>query len=217
MDPEGRPEVEPLEATSADAPAGGLRQRITGRGPGAQRRARAALATRRARRSACSSRACAPSTARAEQLKGDRPRVPRQRGDGDHRPVGLRQVDADPLHQPHARGDPRRPRRGPGAARGRRRVRPVRRRGGGAPRDRHGLPEAQPVPHDVGLRQRRRRPAAELAPRRERPATRRSRRRCAARACGRRSPTASASPASGSPAASSSGCASRARWPWTPR
>ena len=30
----------------------------------------------------------------------------------------------------------------------------------GAPRDRHGLPEAQPVPDDVDLRQRRRRPEA---------------------------------------------------------
>ncbi len=33
MDPEGRPEVSRSEATSADAPAGGLRQRITGEGP----------------------------------------------------------------------------------------------------------------------------------------------------------------------------------------
>ena len=37
---------------------------------------------------------------------------PRQRGDRDHRAVRLRQVDDGPLHQPHARGDPRRPRRG---------------------------------------------------------------------------------------------------------
>ena len=97
-----------------------------------------------------------------------------------------------------------------------RRVRPVGRRRRGAPGDRHGLPEAQPVPDDVDLRQRRRRPAPELATAR-RPATRRSRRRCAARACGTRSPTASASRAPGSPAASSSACASRARWPSTPR
>ena len=36
---------------------------------------------------------------------------------------------------------------------------PARRRRRGAPRDRHGLPEAQPVPDDVDLRQRRRRAA----------------------------------------------------------
>ena len=37
-------------------------------------------------------------------------------------PVGLRQVDDGALHQPHARGDPRRPRRGQGAARRLRRL-----------------------------------------------------------------------------------------------
>ncbi len=47
--------------------------------------------------------------------------------------------------------------------------------------------------------------------------TRRSSGRCAAPACGRRSRTASASRGSDSRAASSSGCASPARWPWTPR
>ena len=50
-----------------------------------------------------------------------------------------------------------------------------------------------------------------------RPAARRSRRRCAAPACGTRSQTACPSPAPGCRAASSSGCASRARSPSTPR
>ena len=45
----------------------------------------------------------------------------------------------------------------------------------------------------------------------------RSRRRCAAPACGRRSRTACTSPAPACRAASSSGCASRARSPSTPR
>ena len=72
-------------------------------------------------------------------------------------PVGLRQVDAGALHQPHARGDPGRARRGQGHARRHRHLRPGGRRRRRAPRDRHGLPEAQPVPDDVDLRQRRRR------------------------------------------------------------
>ena len=99
----------------------------------------------------------------AEQVKGIDLEFQRQRGDRDHRALGLRQVDDGPLHQPHARGDPRRSRRGPGAARGPRRLRPLGRRRRGPPGDRHGLPEAQPLPDDVDLRQRRRRPAAELA------------------------------------------------------
>ena len=47
----------------------------------------------------------------------------RRQGDRDHRPLGLRQVDDGALHQPHARGDRRRPRRGRGPAR---RARPLR-------------------------------------------------------------------------------------------
>ncbi len=50
---------------------------------------------------------------------------------------------------------------GSGAARRRRPLRPGGRRHRRAPRDRHGLPEAQPVPDDVDLRQRRRGPAAD--------------------------------------------------------
>ena len=103
--------------------------------------------------------------------QGRRPRVPRQRGDRDHRPLGLRQVDDGALHQPHARGDPGRARRGQGAARRLRRVRLRGRRRRGAPGDRDGLPEAEPVPDDVDLRQRRRRPATDLARAQRRAAT----------------------------------------------
>ena len=62
-------------------------------------------------------RAAARLLRRRRTGQGHRPRLPRQRGDRDHRPLGLRQVDDGALHQPHARGDPRRARRGPGAAR----------------------------------------------------------------------------------------------------
>ena len=82
------------------------------------------------------------------------------------------------------------------AARRPRRLRRRRRRRRGAPRDRHGLPEAQPVPDDVDLRQRRRRAAADR-PRGVGPRASASRRRCAAPACGTRSRTASASPGIG--------------------
>ena len=82
-------------------------------------------------------------------------------GDRLHRPVRLRQVDLPAHPQPDARGDPRRPRRGRGPARRRGPLRPRRRPGRRAPHDRHGVPAAQPVPDDVDLRQRRRRPAAQ--------------------------------------------------------
>ena len=93
---------------------------------------------------------------------------------------------------------------------------PVDRRRRGAPGDRHGLPEAEPVPDDVGLRQRRRGPAPDLPPGGDL-ARARSSRRCAAQGCGTRSPTACPSPARASPAVSSSGCASPARSRSTPR
>ena len=150
--------------------------------------------------------------------QGRGPRVPRQRGDRDHRPLRLWQVDDGALHQPHARGDPRRPRRGPGAARRLQRLRTLGRRRRRAPRDRDGLPEAQPLPDDVRVRQRRRRPAPDLARRAAKAASSpRSKRHCAAPGCGRRSPTACTSPARASPAASSSGCASPARSRSIPR
>ena len=77
---------------------------------------------------------------------------------GVHRPVRLRQEHVHPLLQPHERPHPGRrgrghdplPRRGP--------LRPRRRPGRGAQADRHGLPEAEPVP-EVDLRQRRLRAA----------------------------------------------------------
>ena len=86
-----------------------------------------------------------------------------ERGDGDDRAVGLREVDPRALHQPHARGDPGRaqPRAGSRSTTGH--LREGRRRRLGAPRDRDGLPEAESVPDDVDLRQRRRRAAARPA------------------------------------------------------
>ena len=54
-----------------------------------------------------------------------------------------------------------RPRRGRGPARRRGHLRPRRRPGARAPPGRHGLPGAEPVPDDVDLRQRRRRPEAQ--------------------------------------------------------
>ena len=128
-----------------------------------------------------------------------------------HRPVRVRQVDGAALAQPHARGHPRRPRRGRGAARRRghlrRRGRPGRR-----PHDhRHGVPAAEPVPHHVDSRQRGGRP--EAAGRAQQEGARRGRRALAAGAptCGTRSRTGSTSPAAGCPAVSSSGCASPGR------
>jgi hypothetical protein len=78
---------------------------------------------------------------------------------------------------------------------------------------RHGLPAAQPVPHDVDLRQRL--AGLKLNGVRTSREARRGRRAVAARAptCGTRSRTGSTSRAPASPAASSSACASPARSP----
>ena len=62
------------------------------------------------------STACTPTTATPCRARRHLD-VRGQRGDGDDRPLGLRQVDRAALHQPHARGDPGRARRGPGDAR----------------------------------------------------------------------------------------------------
>ena len=90
--------------------------------------------------------------------QGREPRVRARPRDRDHRPVGMRQVDAWSAASIACT----RRSRGPGRTgrvlsttstftpRGRRRR--------GAPAGRHGLPEAEPVPDDVDLRQRRRRP-----------------------------------------------------------
>ena len=100
------------------------------RSPRAARRARsvrtraerAAERRGRARRGADASRAtastldeaCTPTTASTHAVQGVDARLRGQPRDGDDRAVGLRQVDARALHQPHARGDPRRARRGQG-------------------------------------------------------------------------------------------------------
>ena len=88
-------------------------------------------------------------------------RLPCQRGHGPDRAVRLGQIDRRPVHQPHARGDPRCARGGVGHARRPRRLQPRGRRDRGAAGDRHGVPEAQSVPDDVDLRQRRGRAAAD--------------------------------------------------------
>ena len=85
---------------------------------------------------------------------------------------------------------------GSGAARRLGRLRPRRRRRRGPPGDRHGLPEAEPVPDDVDLRQRGGRPAAHRHAA-ARPARAGSSARCAARGCGTRSRTASHEPGAG--------------------
>ena len=115
--------------------------------------------TRCRRPATCGSRTCTPTTAPSMRSRAWTS-VRAGRRDGDHRPLGLRQVHHGPLRQPHARGDPGRPRRGRGAARRaststRANVDVVAVRSAG----RHGLPEAEPVPDDVDLRQRRLRPA----------------------------------------------------------
>ena len=143
-------------------------------------------------------------------------RLDRRPAAGDHRAhraVGLRQVHAAAVDQPDERPDPGHPRRGPGPVPRRQPVRPGRRPGRGPAADRHGLPEAEPVP-EVDLRQRRLR----AADRRLQGQHGRARRVQPApgRASGTRSRTSSSSPAWRCPAASSSACASPARSPPSP-
>ena len=87
---------------------------------GAQRRCRTPAPPPRPARPPAAARAAAPPApgsrdhaAQAQRLlrrdprgQGGRPRLRRQPRHGHDRPVGLRQVDARALHQPHARGDP---------------------------------------------------------------------------------------------------------------
>ena len=123
-------------------------------------------------------------------------------------PSGLREVDLPPQPQPDERLDPGVPARGSGPLPRPRRLRQRRQPGRGAPPDRDGVPEAQPVP-EVDLRQRR---LGGAEPRHEAAARRARRARPAPGArCGRRSRTGCATARSGCPAASSSGCASRGR------
>ena len=79
-------------------------------------------------------------------------------GHGAHRPVGLRQVHAAALPEPHERRARQRDGRRQGAARRRGHQRARRRPGRAAHARGHGVPAAQPVPDDH-LRQRRLRPA----------------------------------------------------------
>ena len=168
---------------------------------------RARLRTQRAR-----TRTSAPCTRSSDVTLA----IPRPRGDGDHRPVGVRQVDAPALPQPHARDHSRRARRRDAScsmARTSTRTasNPIAR----PPAHRHGLPAADAVSHDVDPRQRRRRASRVSA--RTRP-TRRETDEIVERALRRAALwdevkdrlERRARPRS--PAASSSGCASRARW-----
>ena len=100
-----------------------------------------------------------------------------------------------------------------GAARRARHLRPAAQADRRPARDRHGVPEAEPVPGDVDLRQRRRQPAADRHQGRHgRRRTSWSSRASRRPASGTRSRTGCASPAAGCPAASSSACASPGRW-----
>ena len=90
-------------------------------------------------------------------VEGHRPSVPREPGDGAHRPVGLRQVHAAEKPQPHERPRGGLPRRGRDHA-GRRGCVPLHRREQPAPSRRHGVSAAQPLP-DERVRQRGVRPA----------------------------------------------------------
>ena len=82
------------------------------------------------------------------------PADPQQRDHGPDRLLGMRQDHGAAVPQPDERPDRRRARRGGGPLPRRGSLRRRRRPGGGPPADRHGLPEAEPVP-EVDLRQRR--------------------------------------------------------------
>ena len=156
-DLEWEPVTEPQDSrrnrSAAWAGASAARRRADAAPPAA---ARTAPARPRARRLRAGGR---PGLLR-RQARGARRQL-RHRQERDHRadrPVGLRQVHADPLPQPHERPDPERPRRGQGALPRPGPLRPGGRPGRGAQADRHGVPEAEPVPQ-VDLRQHRLRPA----------------------------------------------------------
>ncbi len=96
--------------------------------------------------------------------QGNQPLLRRQRCDGDHRPLGLRQVDDGRAASTGCtRRSPAHGRRARSSSTASTSTGTRRRRRRGAPRGRHGLPEAQPVPDHVDLRQRRLRPAASPA------------------------------------------------------
>ncbi len=216
VDPESQPDLERRQQDAHGANDGQISPRITDPAtraapahgemasvakPGLERQARGAARVLRRRRTG----------------QGDRPRVPRQRGDRDHRTVRLRQVDDGALHQPHARGDPRRARRGQCAAR-RTSTCTTHRLTSWRCDGRSGWSSRSPTRFRRCRSSTTSRPGLRLSGRRRGDVrARRSRRRCAARDCGMRSPTASTSREPVYPAASSSGCASRARWRSSPR
>ena len=129
-------------------------------------------------------------------------------GDRVHRAVGLRQEHLHPLLQPDERPDPRRGVEGTILYHGKDLYARESRPGRGAPADRDGLPEAEPVP-EVDLRQRRVRAPRARAEGRPRRAGRA--RAAARRALGRGQGPAQGHARSASRAASSSGSASRGR------
>ena len=94
------------------------------------------------------------STATSKALKNISLPLYAEQGDGLHRPVGLRQVDAAARPQPHVRPLSQPARRGRGAVR--RREHPLAQAGSqpAARPHRHGVPEADAVP-DVDLREHR--------------------------------------------------------------
>ena len=110
-----------------------------------------------------------------------------QRDHRADRPVRLRQDHVPALPEPDERPDRRRPRRGQDPVPRRRPLRRRRRPGRGAPADRHGVPEAEPVP-EVDLRQRRLRPEDRRASRATWTSSSSSR-LAQGRACGTRSRT----------------------------
>ena len=140
---------------------------------------------------------------------------PGDRATEDHRadrPVGLRQEHRAALLQPHERPRAGHAARGRGAVSRQEPVRPRCRCGRGAPPDRHGLPEAQPVPQ-VDLREHRLRPANQRLARLEAGYGRAGRALAARRgAVGRGQGQAQAVRHWRSRAGSSSACASPARW-----
>ena len=123
-----------------------------------------------------------------------RPRHLQERDHRDHRPVRLRQEHVHPLPEPDERPRPGRQGRRADPLPRRRPLRRRRRPGRGAAADRHGLPEAEPVP-EVDLRQRRLRACGCSACRAT--WTSASSRPCAAPRSGTRSRTGSSSRALG--------------------
>ena len=147
---------------------------------------------------------------------GHLPGLPSQPGDGADRSVGLRQVDAAALPQPHERPDRRRADRRAASSSTTRDPRPGHRRDRAAPQGGHGLPEADAL-CQVDLRERGLRAADRRRRASGRSSTRPWKRACSGPPSGTRSRTGCTNRPWGSPAASTSGCASPGRSPSTRR